>query len=197
MKEFDFTLKFALKNTDQDPEIYIEKLYESGCDDATIGIGKKGRIALDFCREGNNAKEVMLSAIYDVRNVIPGAELIESSPDMVSLSEAAEIIGCSRQNIRQLMLSHDKTAPVPHHAGSKLSVYRLVDILNWLDNDKSTREIDISLKEVAKANKEINTFNVMGLLSLQLTEPDNDNLTSKLLSNSPFELFNKITTTST
>ena len=34
MKEYDFTLKFNLQNSQADPDIHVEKLYEGGCDDA-------------------------------------------------------------------------------------------------------------------------------------------------------------------
>jgi len=42
MNEYDFTLKFNFQNPQVDPKDYIEQLHESGCDDALIGIGKKG-----------------------------------------------------------------------------------------------------------------------------------------------------------
>ena len=38
MQEYEFTLKFKLPNPVTDPDMYIEVLYESGCDDAIIGI---------------------------------------------------------------------------------------------------------------------------------------------------------------
>jgi hypothetical protein len=36
----------------------------------------------------------------------PGAELVEASPDFVGLTDVADLVGCSRQNIRKLMLTH-------------------------------------------------------------------------------------------
>jgi len=47
MKEYKFTLKFSLQDN---PDAYIEKLGIEGCDDALIGIGQSGRIALNFTR---------------------------------------------------------------------------------------------------------------------------------------------------
>jgi len=46
MALYDFTLKFALGQQGADPESYVDRLYEAGCDDALIGIGKRGRIAV-------------------------------------------------------------------------------------------------------------------------------------------------------
>ena len=48
MKLFEFTLKFALPESTQDPSPYVDALGESGCDDAIIGVGQKGRIALQI-----------------------------------------------------------------------------------------------------------------------------------------------------
>lgn len=55
MKEFKFTLKFSLADDSTEPDVYIERLAEVGCDDAMIGIGKNGRIALQFNRQAENA----------------------------------------------------------------------------------------------------------------------------------------------
>jgi hypothetical protein len=41
MKEYDFTLKFNLQNSQADPDSYVDNLYEGGCDDALIGVKKK------------------------------------------------------------------------------------------------------------------------------------------------------------
>ena len=46
MKEYNFTLKFNFPDARIDPDRYIEQLYESGCDDALIGISKQGCIAI-------------------------------------------------------------------------------------------------------------------------------------------------------
>ena len=83
MKEYEFTLKFSLPNFQVDPNEYIEKLYENGCDDALIGIGSKGYIALDFIREASSAYDAIASAVIAVKKVIPDASLIEAIPDFI------------------------------------------------------------------------------------------------------------------
>ena len=70
MKEYSFTLKFNLPDARIDPDSYVDRLYESGCDDALIGIGKQGCIALDFMRSAASAFEAIASAIVDVKKVI-------------------------------------------------------------------------------------------------------------------------------
>ncbi len=115
MTEFEFTLKFGLTSASLEPDAYIERLGEEGCNDALIGVGHSGRIALRFTRPAKNAFDAILSAIKDVKRAIPDAKLIEASPDLVGLSDIAEILGCSRQNIRKLMLNNRASFPAPIH----------------------------------------------------------------------------------
>jgi hypothetical protein len=60
MNKYEFTLKFNLQNSQVAANDYVEKLYENGCDDALIGIGAKGYIALDFIREASCLIELYL-----------------------------------------------------------------------------------------------------------------------------------------
>ena len=99
MNEHDFTLTFNLEDPQADPGDFIEKLYEGGCDDALIGVGNKGYVALNFIREASSRKEAICSAINDVKKVIPSATLIEEPSDFVCLSDAAQIRECTQQNI--------------------------------------------------------------------------------------------------
>lgn len=58
--DYLFTLKYQLAAEDSDHEDLVERLAAAGCDDATIGVGLSGRIALTFTRDSANA----WSAIY-------------------------------------------------------------------------------------------------------------------------------------
>lgn len=156
IKEFEFTLKFAFPNATAEPKHFVERLGKAGCDDAIIGVGQKGRIALQFSREANNALEAISSAIKDVKSVIPDARLIESTPDLVGLTDIAQLLGFSRQNMRKLMQSHIQTFPPPVHSGTT-SIWHLCDVLQWFEL-KQNRTIDPAIKEVALANMEINLF---------------------------------------
>ncbi len=101
MAQYDFTLTFTLRDRSADPADYLDALYEAGCDDATVGIGKRGSIALEFTRTAEGAEKAVQSAIAAVGKAIPGAELVEVKPDLVNLSDVADLVGCSRQNIRK------------------------------------------------------------------------------------------------
>ncbi len=63
MKEYDFALMFRLNQGDEHPEVYLDLLYEAGCDDTLPGIGKPGYLALDFIRESDSAFDAIESAI--------------------------------------------------------------------------------------------------------------------------------------
>lgn len=69
---FGFTLAFALPHPDDDPAAFIDALHLGGCDDALIGVGKRGEIALAFLREGDTFEEVVLNARNVVEKAIPG-----------------------------------------------------------------------------------------------------------------------------
>src|SRR5439155_384770 len=83
----------------------IERLGAAGCDDALVGIGQPGRIALEFTREAHSAEAALVSALTDVKRAIPSARLIEAAPDFVGLTDVAEVVGMTRQNMRKLMIS--------------------------------------------------------------------------------------------
>ncbi|MDZ4257899.1 MAG: hypothetical protein U0974_09275 [Gemmatimonadales bacterium] len=83
MPEYDFTLRFRLPEDSPDPEAHLGALLDTGCDDATVGIGRSGRISLEFTREGRTARATMNGAIRDIKRAIPGAELLEVAPDFV------------------------------------------------------------------------------------------------------------------
>ena len=78
---FEFTLRFRLPAQDTDPESLLPALAAAGCDDATIGIGKPGHLAMAFTRSGATLPEAIASAIRDVESAIPGVQLVEATPD--------------------------------------------------------------------------------------------------------------------
>jgi len=154
MKEYEFTLKFSLGDKASDPESYIERLAEAGCDDALIGMGQQGRIAFNFNREADNALSAVCSAIQNIKSVIPDAILIEATPDFVGISDIADILGYSRQNIRKLMLNHRASFPAPIHEG-KSAIWHLSSVLTWF-KDRKDYPVDDVLFDVTQANMQLN-----------------------------------------
>ena len=154
MAEFDFTLRFDVSSLDPRPDEWVEQLAAAGCDDAVIGTGVPGRIALDFKRDALTAEDAVLSAVRDVKAALPEARLIEASPDLVGYTEVAEIVGRSRQNIRKLLLARRPGGPAPVHEGAS-TLWHLAPVLVWLRDEKDY-SIDTETIELAQTNMRVN-----------------------------------------
>ncbi|GJJ03655.1 hypothetical protein RugamoR64_41930 [Duganella rhizosphaerae] len=89
-----------------------------------------------------------------MKQAIPSAKLIEAGPDLVGLTDIADVVGVTRQNMRKLAMNNFDTFPVPVHAGS-LSLWHLVDVLHWMRR-KAAYNIAPGALEVAEAAKQIN-----------------------------------------
>lgn len=163
-RDFDFSLTFAI------PEIAFDKieerLFEAGCDDAIIGLGQKGRLALNFTRETVSAETAILSALRDVKQALPQARLIEAAPDLVGISDMAKVLGFSRQNMRKLIQTHLASFPLPLHEGTS-AIWHLADVLVWL-SDKQNRIIPPGLLDVARVSMGVNLARETERLDLRL-----------------------------
>lgn len=87
--EYTFTLRYRLGQTEESLDDLIGRLAEAGCDDALVGSGQPGRLALEFAREANSARAAVHGALADVKRAIPSARLIEAGPDYVGLTDVA------------------------------------------------------------------------------------------------------------
>ena len=152
--EYIFTLKYQLADHDSDLNALVERLGAAGCDDALVGMGQPGRLALEFSREATSAEEAVRTALVDVKSAVPSARLIEASPDLVGLTDVADVIGVSRQAMRKLMLTHRGTFPMPLHEGSA-SIWHLAEVLDWLKM-RGGYQIDTKILEVARVMLEVN-----------------------------------------
>lgn len=81
--EYIFTLRYQLVDNGRDPDAVVERLGRAGCEDALVGIGSPGQLALEFTREAETADAALCSALADVREAIPWAKLIQVVPDVV------------------------------------------------------------------------------------------------------------------
>lgn len=162
--EYEFTLSYQLSDSDRDIDELIERLGRSGCDDATIGCGHPGRLGLMFTREAASARAALASALNGVRHALPSANLIEAGPDFVGLTEAAEIAGMSRQNLRKLMLAHSSFPP-PFHDGNS-GLWHLADLLNWLQH--KNYPVNQSVLDVSIVTRQLNAAREARLLPTEL-----------------------------
>jgi hypothetical protein len=154
VNHYEFTLKFSLPSPSEEMDTYVERLGAAGCDDAAVGIGQKGRIALSLIREAASAERAVLSGIADVRRAITDARLIEASPDLVGLTDVADLLHVSRQNVRKLILTCDVAAPVPVHEG-RPTIWHLAKLLHWLRLQKNY-PIDEDLVALARTTMQVN-----------------------------------------
>lgn len=152
--EYTFRLRFLLDAREATPDELVERLAAAGCDDAVIGTGRPGRLALEFVREGDDARDTVLGALAAVIGAIPTARLFEAGPDLVGLSDVAERVGVSRQNLRKLMLQHWRSFPAPVHDGTT-AVWHLAPLLEWL-RDEAGYDIDAATIDVARITLKIN-----------------------------------------
>ncbi|MCC0179812.1 DNA-binding protein [Waterburya agarophytonicola K14] len=154
MNEYDFVLHFKLADPRTDPSIYEDRLFEAGCDDALLGIGKLGYLGLDFIRTAENSVEAITSATHDVRSVIPDCELYYISPDVVSIPEIATVMQCSRQNVLKLKNAHTDTFPFSINSDAKSLNWHLAEVLKWYQ--KRGHNVDLTLLEVAEFAMQFN-----------------------------------------
>lgn len=154
MTEYDFTLKFDVSEVDAEPSDIADSLYGAGCDDAIIGFGKDGVVAANFIRTALSASEAINSAISDVNQCFPKARLIEATPDFVGITEIAEIVECTRQNVRSLYVRKANNFPPPIHEG-RYTIWHLANVLAWFQ-EKRNYSIPTDLLDVSKANMRLN-----------------------------------------
>lgn len=155
MFEYEFELLFKINDAHVEMDTLVERLYEAGCDDALIGSGKAGVIGFSFTREAKSAVQAFESAIMDIRKVIPTATLMEAKPDYAGVSDIAETIGCSRQNVLKIFTNAE--APAPIHSGTS-SLWHLSEALHWLAGGKKGERYNIPewKIDVAEIAKELN-----------------------------------------
>jgi hypothetical protein len=156
MDNYTFSLNFTLPKGD-DPERYLDALYEAGCDDAVMGVGQFGMLGMDFTRAAASAEDAVRSAIENVRTAVPGATLAQAGPDLVGLTEMAVIFGFSRQNMRKYAIGESggpEAFPVPVVLGDP-SLWHLAEIVAWLKQNTSVTPPE-HVFEVSKAAAKVN-----------------------------------------
>jgi predicted DNA-binding transcriptional regulator AlpA len=157
VNSYTFMLTFSLPSRGADPSQYLDALFEAGCDDASVEIGQHGVIGLDFARSASCADEALCSAIRDAQTAIPGAILVQAGPDLVGLTEMAEVFGFSRQNMRKYatgLPASREAFPAPAILGEP-SLWHLAEIASWLKLNTTVRPPPDVL-EVSKAAARIN-----------------------------------------
>jgi hypothetical protein len=89
-----------------------------------------------------------------VKKAIPEAVLVEATPDLVGLTEVAELLGFSRQYMRKLAYSCSRSFPAPIHEG-KPSMWHLFTVLRWAEVHRR-KKVDATLSDLAKLTMSVN-----------------------------------------
>jgi len=153
--DYQFTLHFRLAHAVELNDADLDRLFAAGCDDANVGLGNPGHVALAFCRKADTASEALEIATSQVLSALPNAELTEAAPDLGGLSDVAELVEVSRQNLRKLMLNHPADFPAPTHAGSTL-LWNMAEVLYWLEQ-RAGYSLAPGLLETTRATWTTNT----------------------------------------
>jgi hypothetical protein len=124
--EYTFILKYQLDGIDRDPQALVERPGEAGCDDALVGVGAPGRLALEFIREAESADVAMRTALADVRRAVPSARSLAARHQYLALA-ARSIADALGEAWVQPFFAHHGIAPDPQ----RLAFYRLLDECFW------------------------------------------------------------------
>jgi hypothetical protein len=151
MSMFNFTI--IASGMDYEADDFEDKLFEAGCDDATISI-QKGAIILEFTREGRNFVHALISAFKDVQKA--GARVEHIEPDyLVNLSDIA-----ARSNISKASVSlyakgeraEDFPAPVAR-VTTETPLWDWVEVARWMFKRRTiSRHLVVEAKIVREAN---------------------------------------------
>ena len=72
----DFTLVYELSSGIGVQDDVLQRLADSDCADATVGLGRLGHVALAFSREAVDREAAVALATAQVTQVLPGAVLV-------------------------------------------------------------------------------------------------------------------------
>jgi len=165
--EYKFNLKFKLAPEKTSDANIMKHLGEAGCTDALVGLGLAGYVGLDFIREADSAENAILSALADVKTALPMAKLVEVGPDFVGLTDAADLVGMSRQNMRKLFVSNATLFPSPVHGGSS-TIWHLAQVLQFLKDRRY--KFTQSILDVALTAMRVNITKEKSLLDSDTNE---------------------------
>lgn len=131
MKEYSFNVAYHLDPSDCDYDVIEERFDSAGLHDFVLGVGRPGQVGLLISRKAASADMALSSIMADAQRMLGKARLIEVGPDFSGLTEIADQVGVSRQNMRKLMLANVRTFPLPVHGGNS-SVWHTAEVLAWL-----------------------------------------------------------------
>ena len=133
MSTFHFTL--IIDGPDLQGKRLIDRLFEAGCDDATVGYSN-GVQYVDFDREAEALDDAILSAVDDLET-LEGVEVIRiADAGLASLTDIATRVGRTRESVRLLVSGTRGPGKFPKPVTDPRSRYRLwrwSDVASWFN----------------------------------------------------------------
>lgn len=131
-KKYSFTL--ILNGISEPSEELENRLFESGCDDATLSF--RNQIAyLDFEREAENPEIAVLSSISDIETSKGGITVARIEPaDPVTAAEIARRLNRTRESVRLLIKGSRGSGefPLPIAGVTSTSmIWSWSDVTDW------------------------------------------------------------------
>jgi hypothetical protein len=90
---------------------------------------------------------------------------VEALPDFVGVTDVANLLGCTRQNVQKLISKDNSQCPPAVYGGAQ-SIWHLAELLTWLVEYKNC-SINESLIETART-----TMNLNLAKKSQMLDPD-------------------------
>ena len=165
-REYEFTLLLDLP---EDYESAEKSLFESGCDDALVGV-RYGCIFVDFCRAGDTLADAIFSGMEDISKAGLCVRRVDSC-EFVSQSEIASRIKYSRQAV-SLYVKGERgpgnfPPPICHIDDDHAPLWNWCEVAQWFH---ANQVIDHSVLIDAMIVDLINNF--LDIRRQQLLEPD-------------------------
>jgi len=136
-----FTVQFRIPGAGEDGG-QAERAYEDDrLHDVLLGVpsGSDGLFEADFERVAPRFADAVLSALTDLQDAFPEAELLRVKPDdLVTLSGIAERTNRSHESVRLLAAGKRGPGGFPREAsgiGAKTKVWRWHEVVDWLEGD--------------------------------------------------------------
>ena len=77
MPFYNFIVRLSLPQDKAEPSGYIRHIEGSVCEDALLGVGCHGVLALDFCRWDEDRNNAISNALDQLKTVVPNTTVIE------------------------------------------------------------------------------------------------------------------------
>ena len=131
MSTYHFTL--IVDGPDLQDQTLIDRVFEAGCDDATVG-SSGGVQYVDFDRKAGALEDAILSAVDDLEK-LEGVEVVRiADAGLASLADIAARVGRTREGVRLLVSGARGPGNFPKPVTDPRSRYRLwrwSEVASW------------------------------------------------------------------